>query len=429
MASGTDNTVTVASFAEVLRAPLARPVLAAAMLSTWGDHIARITAAAVVFSWTGSALATAATFAVALVASPLGRTLLAPIRGRVTPRACLIGSHLIAALLVGVLMVVVATTRSVLLVLTLVALIGFVAGLAVPGSRLLLTAIVPDRRLHTRAVGLSTLAVQVNQAIGLAVGGAAMSLIGGTKALVLDLLTFVVGAVVLITVKPPQPTLGPGAAPLPSRLADLRRGWHQVRGSRALTAVLGLLVANALAIAAPAAVALPYAAQQDTSSTWGGLLMAAPILGAVVGLLLIGRLPAERQASLVLRLALLTPLPLLVTILEPPLPVVWLAWFGCGALQCHLQPLQSAFTRLAPTAGRGGVLGLAGVLSVVVTGAGFVVAGWICERTTPAATVGICAVVTLGVLVLLAAKWPLDVLPGSARPGAETAPGRPTRPT
>ena len=200
MASGTDDTVTVASFAEVLRAPLARPVLAAAMLSTWGDHIARITVAAVVFSWTGSALATAATFAVALVASPLGRTLLAPIRGRLTPRACLIGSHLIAALLVGVLMVVVATSRSVLLVLTLVALIGFVAGPAVPGSRLLLTAIVPDRRLHTRAVGLSTLAVQVNQAIGLAVGGAAMSLTGGTKALVLDLLTFVVGAVVLITV-------------------------------------------------------------------------------------------------------------------------------------------------------------------------------------------------------------------------------------
>ena len=43
MASGTDDTVTVASFAGVLRAPLARPVLAAAMLSTWGDHIARIT--------------------------------------------------------------------------------------------------------------------------------------------------------------------------------------------------------------------------------------------------------------------------------------------------------------------------------------------------------------------------------------------------
>ena len=39
------------------------------------------------------------------------------------------------------------------------------------------------------------------------------------------------------------------------------------------------------------------------------------------------RLPAERQSSLVLRLALLTPLPLLVTIFEPPLPVVWAAWF------------------------------------------------------------------------------------------------------
>ena len=88
--------------------------------------------------------------------------------------------------------------------------------------------------------------------------------------------------------------------------------------------------------------------------------MAAPILGAVVGLLVIGRLPAERQSSLVLRLALLTPLPLLVTIFEPPLPVVWAAWFVCGALQCYMLPLQAAFTLLVPTAMRGRVFGLAG---------------------------------------------------------------------
>ena len=179
-------------------------------------------------------------------------------------------------------------------------------------------------------------------------------------------------------------------------LADLRQGWRQIRASRVLMSMLGLSLASALAIAAPEAVALPYGAQHSTSSTWGGLLMAAPILGAVVGLLVIGRLPAERQSSLVLRLALLTPLPLLVTIFEPPLAVVWAAWFACGALQCYMLPLQTAFTLLVPTAMRGRVFGLAGALSVGVTGACFLFAGWISERTTPAASVGICAVVTLG---------------------------------
>ena len=79
MAFGRDDSVTVPSCAEVLRTPVFLPVFAVATLSTWGDYIARITVAAVVFSWTGSALATAATFAVSLVPSVLGRALLSPL--------------------------------------------------------------------------------------------------------------------------------------------------------------------------------------------------------------------------------------------------------------------------------------------------------------------------------------------------------------
>jgi MFS family permease len=443
MATGRDDSVTVPSFAEVLRTPVFLPVFAVATLSTWGDYIARITVAAVVFSWTGSALATAATFAVSLVPSVLGRALLSPICDRIPPRICLIGSHLVRAVLVGALIVVVGTTRSLALVLTLVAVIEFVGGPAVTASQMLLTDIFPDRRPYTRAFGLSTLAAQVNQAIGLAIGGAVVSLVGDAKALLLDLFTFVVGAAMLTVVKPPKSVVKPEDAPLLSMLADLRQGWQQIRASRVLMSMLGLSLASALAIAAPEAVALPYAAQHSTSSTWGGLLMASPILGAVVGQLLIGRLPAERQSSLVLRLALVTPLPLLVTIFEPPLPMVWAAWFVCGALQCYMLPLQAAFTLLVPTALRGRVFGLAGALSVGVTGACFLFAGWISEHTTPAASVGICAVVTLGVLVLLAARWPKEELAGSveatftsgepavarvapATPVAPAAPGAPS---
>ena len=425
MATGRDDSVAVPSFAEVLRTPVFLPVFAVATLSTWGDYIARITVAAVVYSWTGSALATAATFAVSLVPSVLGRALLSPICDRIPPRVCLVGSHLLRAVLVGVLIVVVATTRSLWLVLALVAVIEFVGGPAITASQMLLTDIFPDRRLYTRAFGLSTLATQVNQAIGFAIGGATVSLIGDVKALLLDLLTFVVGAAILTVVKPPKSVVKTEDAPLLSMLADLRQGWRQIRASRVLMSMLGLSLASALAIAAPEAVALPYAAQHSTSPTWGGLLMASPVLGAVVGLLLIGRLPAERQSSLVLRLALLTPLPLFVTIFEPPLPVVWAAWFVCGALQCYMLPLQATFTLLVPTALRGRVFGLAGALSVGVTGACFLFAGWISERTTPAASVGICAVVTLGVLVLLAARWPKDELAGSVEATFTSDEGQP----
>jgi MFS family permease len=413
MATGRDDSITVPSFAEVLRAPVFLPVFIVATLSTWGDYIARVTVAAVVYSWTGSALATAATFAVSLVPSILGRALLSPLCDRMPPRVCLVATHLIRAALVGVLILVVATTRSLWLVLSLVGLLEFVGGPAVTASQMLLTDIFPDRRLYTRAFGLTTLAAQVNQAIGLAIGGVVVGLIGNTRTLLLDLVTFLVGAVVLLVVKPPRSLVKLDDTPLSSLLGDLVQGWRQIRSSRVLTYMLWLSLASALGIAAPEAVALPYAAQHSPSQSWGGLLMAAPILGAVVGLLVIGRLSAERQSALVMRLALLTPLPLLVTIFEPPLPVVWVAWFLCGALQSYMLPLQAAFTLLVPTAMRGRVFGLAGALSVGVTGACFLAAGWVSEYTTPAASVGICAVVTLGVLVLLAARWPKEELAGS----------------
>ncbi|WP_270887805.1 MFS transporter [Pedococcus sp. 5OH_020] len=408
MVSDRRGEVSVPSFREVLRAPVFLPVFLASTLSTWGDYIARITVAAVVFSWTGSALATAATFAVSLVPSILGRALLSPLCDRLAPRTCLVGTHLIRAVLVGCLVAAVTATRSVALVLVLLFVLEFVGGPAITASQILLTDLFPDRRLYARAFGLTTLATQVNQAIGLALGGVIVGRTGDVNALALDLATFLIGAAVLWMVAPRRSEVPPEEQKLAGLVGDLAQGWREIRRSRVLTILLVVSLASALAIAAPEAVALPYASGHNGSPTWGGFLMAAPILGTVVGLILIGRRPAEHQTQLVMRLALLTPLPLLVTIVEPPLTSVWAAWFVCGALQAYMLPLQSAFTLLVPLAMRGRVFGLAGALSVGVTGLCFLLAGWISERTSPAASVGVCAVISLGVLVLLAARWPRE---------------------
>lgn len=412
MVRGNDGAFVVPSYGEVLRTPSFLPIFAASTLSTWGDYIARITIASVVFLWTNSALATAATFAVSLVPSILGRALLGPFCDRFPPKLTLIGTHLVRAAMVGAIFAAVATTRSVPLLLALVFVLEFVGGPAVTASQMLLTDVFPERRLYARAFGLMQLSTQVNQAIGLAVGGAVVGTLGSTKALLLDLATFVVGAGIMSFVAVRPSTIDRATA---SFVRDLANGWRQIRSSRVLTKLLILSLASALAIAAPEAVALPYASSHNAggSSTWGGLLMSAPILGAVAGLLLIGRLPAERQSALILRMAMLMPLPLLVTIFEPALVVVWLAWFVCGALQAYMLPLQSAFTLLVPTELRGRVFGLAGALSVGVTGACFLVAGWISEHTTPPASVGVCAVVTIGILVLVAARWPREEIAAS----------------
>ena len=116
--------------------------------------------------------------------------------------------------------------------------------------------------------------------------------------------------------------------------------------------------------------------------------MAAPILGAVAGLLVVSRLGAVKQNRSVLWMSLTMPLPLLITVVEPPLPVVWVAWFACGALQAFMLPLQSTFTLLVPAALRGRVFGLAGAISVAATGAFYLLAGWISQNTRPAAAGG-----------------------------------------
>ena len=438
----------VPSYTEVLRAPVFLPVFMASTLSTWGDYIARITIASVVFAWTGSALATAATFAVSLVPTILGRALLSPLCDRWPPRTVMVTTHLLRALLVLALIATVATTESLVLVLSIVFVLEFIGGPAITAGQVMLTDLFPDRRLYARAFGLTTLATQINQAIGLAIGGVIVGLIGDTQALMLDLATFVLGAALLAWITPPKSLVETSETALNSLLGDLAHGWGQIRSSRVLTMLLLLSLASALAIAAPEAVALPYGAHHSGSSSWGGLLMAAPILGAVVGVLLIARLPAERQFRLVMRLALLMPVPLLVTIFEPPLPVVWAAWFLSGALQSYMLPLQSAFTLLVPPAMRGRVFGLAGAMSVGVTGLCFLAAGWISEHTSAAASVGICAVITLGILVLMAARWPREEVAASIEatfrhdarpddeqqagpapaPDAKTAPDVPTDP-
>lgn len=396
----------VPSFAEVLRAPAFLPFFLSASLSTWGDYIARITVAAVVFDRTGSAVATAATFAVSLLPSIFGRMLLSPFADRLPYKHVLIGSHLVRAVLVVVLIAAVLSQAPVAMLLGLLFVLELFGGPTVAANQMLLTDLFPDRRLYARAFGLNTLAEQVNQAIGLAVGGIVVTTASATQGLLFDLATFLVAAAVLARAIARREPLGHPQEGLTGFIRDAIEGGRHLFTNRVLTYLLLLSVTSTLAMAAPEAVAIPYVNTHTDSPAWGGLLMAAPILGAVAGLLVVSRLGAVKQNRSVLWMSLTMPLPLLITVVEPPLPVVWVAWFACGALQAFMLPLQSTFTLLVPAALRGRVFGLAGAISVAATGAFYLLAGWISQNTRPAAAVGVCAIVSLGGMVLVAARWP-----------------------
>jgi MFS family permease len=396
----------VPSYVDVLRAPAFLPIFLASSLSTWGDYIARITVAAVVFERTGSAVATAATFAVSLLPTIFGRMVLSPFADRLPYKHVLLGSHLIRALFVVALLVATVSAAPVAVLLVLLFLLELFGGPTVAANQMLLTDLFPNRRLYSKAFGLNTLAEQVNQAIGLAIGGLVVTATSATQGLLFDLGTFLVAAAVLAYAVPRHDPVGRPQEGVTGFVRDVVEGGRHLFHDRVLTSLLLLSCTSTLAMAAPEAVAIPYVNTHTDRPSWGGLLMAAPILGAVVGLLVLSRFRAEAQNRSVLGMALVMPLPLLVTVFEPPLPAIWVAWFACGALQAYMLPLQSTFTLMVPVELRGRVFGLAGALSVASTGAFYLMAGWISQHTRPAAAVGVCAVVSLGGLVLVASRWP-----------------------
>jgi len=397
----------------------------AAALSTWGDYLARVVIAAFVLDETGSAFAAAATFAVSLLPSIFGRSLLAPIADRVPYKYVLIVAHLLRAALVGVLILAVSTYQNepgrpvgVQPLLTLFALlfvIELVGGPAISSSQILMTDLFKDRRLYSRALGLGTISEQVNQAIGLTLGGLLVAWVGAVWGLWFDLATFLLSALVISLVVRTEAVRGTPSAGVVGFFHDIGEGARYLFRHPVLVSLLALSLCAVWAMAAPEAVAIAYAQDQTGSTRLGGLLMAAPIFGAVVGLLMVGRWQPDRQNSRIIVMALLMPLPLVMTVFAPPLPVTWLLWFGCGVLQAFMLPLQSTFSLVVPAEMRGRVFGLGGALSVAASGAAYLVAGYLAGRTTPAHAVAICAGASTLAIIVLGFRWPRAALRQAVR--------------
>lgn len=393
------------SYAAVLRTPRYLPIFLANALSLWGDYIARVTIAAVVYERTRSPLATATTLAVSLVPTFFGRSLVGPVVDRFPYKWVLIWSHLLRALCVlGLIGFSVTHAPLWALFLVLFALEA-VGGASSASNMVLLTDIFEDRLLYARAVGLGAMSEQFNQAIGLAIGGGLVALVGSGTGLVFDLLTFLVAAVVIAVVVELRPVTGQRGRGLRGFARDFAAAGRDLVGHPVLARLVTLSAVSGLAIAAPEALAIPIANQNGWGG-WGGVLMAAPIVGACVGIVLIGRLDVQSQNRLVIPLALAMPVPLLAVAAHPPIGVVVGLFVVSGLFQAFMVPLQATFALVTEPALRGRIFSLAGSVSVAAAGLSFLVAGWLGQHTSAYVGVAVCAAIALLLVVLLAVWWP-----------------------
>lgn len=393
-------------YSEVFAVPGFAALFVVGALSTWGDYIARLTVAAVVYDRTSSPLATATTLAVSLLPSIFGRTLLGPLADRLPYKYVLVCSHLSRALMVLVLIALVTAEAPLAALLVALFVLETLGGPAAAANQVLLTDLFTDRRVYVRALGMTALSEQLNQAVGLVLGALIVSGLGAVRGLAADLLTFVVSAVVVLVVVKVRPVVGDSSPGLRGFFDDLGAAIAHIARHPVLSRLLLLSLVSAVGVAAPEAVAIPYAG----GAGLGGLLMAAPIAGAALGVVVVSRWEPRVSNGRIILLALAMPVPLLFTVVGLSTPVVFVLWFISGTLQAFMVPLQSTFTLVTPSDRRGTIFGLAGALSVTAAGLSYLLAGWFSELATPGAAVTMCAVICLGAVVLLAARWPRRVL-------------------
>jgi MFS family permease len=407
----------------VFRVPKYLPVFLVSALSLWGDNIARITIAAIVYERTKSPLVTATTLAVSLLPTVLGRIFLGPLVDRFAYKWVLVWCHALRALCVGGLIALVTLSAPLKAIFAVLFVLEAVGGAAVASNMLLMTDLFTDRRLYARAIGLNALSEQANQAFGLAVGGVLVAFVGPLFGLVADLLSFVVAAVVILVVVDLRPVTGEPGAGVRGFVHDLTAAVRDLTRHPVLARLVVLSVIASIGIGAPEAMAIPIAG----GGVWGGVLMASPIVGAVLGIILIGRRDIRWQNNSLIPLALCMPLPLLATMFHPPLGVLAALWFFSGMLQAFMVPLQATFTLVTPEALRGRIFSLAGAASVTAAGGAYLVAGWIAKYTSAAQAVTICSGACLALVAMLGVRWPHAGV--RAAVDAVYAPPRPAPPT
>jgi MFS family permease len=392
----------------------------AQIASEAGDQIARVALALLVLAQSGSPLLAAGTFAVSFVPSLLGSAVLGPVADRFSRRSLMLGADVGRAISVGLLALLAVPGTPLWLLFGLL----FVAELFTPLFDSARLASIPDVLGNPAYVnagsGLSRALNLSNQAIGLLVGGLIVQLTTPRVALFLDALSFVLSFAVLAVTLRERPAALESTQSVGVLLRDLGEGWTMLMADPSRRAFVLLGWALAAPLAAPEAVALAYAADNGEVEGWGGALMAAVVVGAAVGSVIIGRRPLRDQLDLVLPLSIFMSLPLLLTGIEPPIALLVVLWAVSGAAQAFLIPVMSFTTLLTPNEQRGRVVGIAAAGFAAFTTIGYLLSGWIATITSPAFAVVVMAVLGLAVAAVAYLLWPATTLRHDVR-GLETA--------
>jgi hypothetical protein len=330
-----------------------------------GDQLARVGLALLVYDRTSSAALTALVYALTYLPPLIAAPVLTGLADRYPRRTVLVAVDLVRALLVGLMALPGLPLPA---VTALLVLLTCPQPLASAARNAVLPAMLPGDRFPA-AMGILNTTDYLAQIAGFATGGVLVALLGGPNAsLALDAATFLLSATLIgAGLRPYRPAPAPAPAPDGPRPvchgpachgSGLLAGIAVLAGDRRLAGLAGLVWLFGFFVV-PEALAAPYAHQLHAGPATVGVLMAADLAGAVVGVLLVVRLPPATRHRLLVPLAVATGLPLVATVAAPPLPLTLALWALSGACGGYQTLAQVRFARAIPDAVRARAIGVA----------------------------------------------------------------------
>jgi hypothetical protein len=373
-------------FTDVLRTRVFAVLYGAENQSTIGDQLARVALSFLVFQRTGSAAATALTYAATYLPAILGGVFLAGIGDRLPRRFVMIGCDLLRAGLFAAMALPGLPTIGIIALLVIAVFLGP----AFSASEISYLAAALDPELFRVGTGLRMISNQASQVFGFALGGLLVAAIGPRQALLVNAGTFLLSAAVVAVALPRLD--GPGAGGESTQPAKHRAPPEQFRGLWGERRARALLALSALAglFIVPEGLAVPFGSETGASTTEIGLLLASIPLGGALGAAFLVRLVAPARRSVVARwMAVGCGLPLVVTGLVERWPLAVACWFVSGALAAYQVDTTTSLVHLIPDTSRSRLIGVASSVLLGAQGLGLIVFAGIAQFTSPAHAIGV----------------------------------------
>jgi MFS family permease len=382
-------------------------LLAADIQSVVGDQIARVALSVLVFERTGSAAATALTYAATFVPAIVGGMVFTGIgdrfpRGPVMSSVALLRAALFAAMAIPALDMPVVVALLVVAVLQ-----GPVFG----ATEVAFLSDALEEKLFAAGTGVRLTANQLSQVTGFAVGGLVVALLGPRPALLLNAATFLVAAALVGWAA--HDARVPAKRAHPSTSTGLRAAATWFARHRLMLTLLGLSALDGLFIV-PEGLAVPFGHHVGAGTAGVGLLLAALPLGSAVGAAVLVRfVPYPARPTAARWMAAGCGLPLIITALAPPWPVAFACWAVTGALSAFQVVAITTVAQAAPDAQRARIIGFGWAVVIAAQGLGLALFGGLARYVTPGGSIAIAGIVGVVLACLIAvrplANWSVEV--------------------